>query len=74
MEPNLTGGCQNINNYPGGSSNAPDSVTWQITGSWEFSTDGSNPVQLANGQNLQWSGRTAENDEGEYTDGTPDST
>ena len=61
IEPNLTGGCQT--NFTG---DPPSEAKWQITGSWEFSTDGTNPVQ-SGGQNLQWSGRTADDGEGEYT-------
>ena len=53
-EPKLTGGCQR--NYSG---DTPDSATWEITGSWEFSTDGTNPVQDG-GSNLQWAGRSYE--------------
>ena len=61
IEPNLVGGCQI--NFSG---DTPSETKWQITGSWEFSTDGTNPVQ-SGGQNLQWSGRTADDGEGEYT-------
>ena len=53
-EPKLTGYCQR--NYSG---DTPDYATWQITGSWEFSTDGTNPVQDG-GSNLQWAGRSYE--------------
>ena len=35
------------------------SCTWTISGSWEFSTDGTNPVQ-EDGSNFQWGGNTYE--------------
>jgi hypothetical protein len=53
-EPNLTANCQS--GYTG---DPPLSASWEITGKWEFSTDGTNPVQDG-GSNLQWSGRLYE--------------